>query len=80
MALGFKEVTGFIERIVEEADKAGKEELAALVADLKSAIAQVETDALKAVAASSPDVQAAVQNVLKLAEQALLAALAAHGL
>lgn len=80
MAFSVKDVHDFFEEIIEKVDTAGKEELATVAADVKAGLAQVETQALKDVANAAPDIQAAVQNVLKLAETALIAALAAHGL
>lgn len=80
MAFSIKDVHDFFEEIIEKTDTLGKEALATVAADAKAALATAETDALKAVASAAPDVQAAVQNALRLAEQALIAALAAHGL
>ena len=80
MAFNVREVHDFFEEIIAKVDVDGKEELAAVVADVKTGLANAETQALKDVAAAAPDVQAAVQNALKIAEQALIAALAAHGL
>lgn len=80
MAFNVREVHDFFEEIIQKVDVDGKAELAAVAADVKTGLASVENQALKDVAAAAPDVQAAVQNVLKLAEQMLIAALAAHGL
>jgi hypothetical protein len=45
-----------------------------------AALATAEEDARQAVAAASPEIKAASDAALKVVEQAILAALAAHGL
>ena len=74
----FAEIHDYYEKVKEEIEARSHAGLQALAADVKSYFDQARAEALKAVAGAAPDVQAAVQNALALAEQALLAAIAAH--
>lgn len=70
----------FFTKVIDEVKNRGAAELQALAADVKTAWVNEKNDILAQVQASSPEVQQAVQHALALAEQALLAVLAAHGL
>jgi hypothetical protein len=76
----FAEIDDFFKKVRAELETKGTAELQALAADVRNAWASEKNDILNQITTASPDVQAAVQHALALAEQALAAALAAHGL
>lgn len=85
--MAFKEIHEFFENVLEEVDKEGKAQLAAAEAeirsigtDLKSAFSAQEQEILKQLQAAQPQIQDAVKSALDALAQALLQALASHGL
>ena len=85
--MALKEVHQFFEDVIEEIDKEGKAQIAAaeaeirqIGADVKTAFSTQEQEILKQLQAAQPQIQDAVKTALDALAQALLSALASHGL
>lgn len=85
--MAFKEIHEFFENVIEEIDKQGQAQIAAAEAEIKSIGSDVkvafqaqETEILKQLQAAQPQIQDAVKSALDALAQALVSALAQHGL
>ncbi len=85
--MAFKEIHDFFANVIEEIDKQGKADIAAAEAeirtignDVKAAFSAQEQQIMQQIQASQPQIQEAVKTALDALAQALLAALAKHGL
>lgn len=76
----FSDIHTFFKKVIEEIETKGKADLDALSADVKTTFESEKNTILAQIAQSSPDIQAAVKQTLVMLEQALVAALAVHGL
>lgn len=76
--IALSDIHRFFSTIIDEVETKGETELKALSADIQTSIANAKTEALKEVATSAPDIQAAVQKALGVLEQAVLAAITVH--
>lgn len=80
MANPFAELAAAAHRLEADAVVVFHKDLNKVVEDVKTALATAETDARTAVANAQPEIKAAVDQALTLADQAILAVLASHGL
>lgn len=80
MANPFHELATAAKKLEADAIVLFHKDVTEVAAGIHTALAQAEADARQAVANASPDVKQVADQTLKMVEQAILTALAAHGL